>query len=1021
MMKMFKMNMTRWFLPVLLSLASASTAFAQSSEPEIEEMQLSGSNVVMQILIEAGYDILQLEVKSGTEDEDLGWVPRKVVSLSGAAEMMPLVIPAEHLNETFRVRCYTQSDLDVDLTAGQSDFSPNSVVQEPDPPTAYESVDADGGGGEDPAPSEGGDREVVDSDIWALTDTRAFFFNRSRGFQIIDITSADEPALLSTLDVDASGERMFLVDDQHVALFTTTYCYGDPDSRGEVLILNVAADSPSIVDRFAIRGGVREARMVGTALYVVGYRSSYIEEDGYTLDTVIDSFDLSDPSNAQPVDSVIKEGWPRFVHASQEFLILGSTSFTSYWQTTLSLFDIRSPAGDLIDLTEMEIGGRISDEYKIKVTPEHLFIFAWHNETSVTRLHSFSMTDPAAPVALHQVEVGLGERLFATRFHGPYAYAVTFRQIDPLWVIDISDPAAMSVEGELEVPGFSTYIHPMDGRLLTIGREERKVAVSLFDVQDPTNPTLLSRIFPGSNSYSYSESIYEEQAFQVIESENLVMLPFTSRGQRALQLIDLFEDELVERGVVEHRYTPRRSTSQGNRLFTVSSERFVSINANDRDAPFIAGEVDLLDPVTSLFLHDSLLVELYTPNRYRFWNANEFDNALTGEIRVRDADSMELLAKQDLPAGRYIGTYHDDDFLTLIYSVGNDSTQSVSSLVYNLDILPGFFRAEASLGTFTEFAYVYSLTPHRVKDDLLTWQFFGGWLYDYSTPIGGDDLDAYYPYYYSEPQSRFLTLDVASPMTPELVSLSSNLVGFSGNIFVANDHMYSGYTDVDYVPVPSEYSEIHSSYSISGFREEHFAMQVLDFTNDDPVLKPSVSLPGNLLWMNDSGDKLMTHRRYVSFDTYFTSREQTNVIHALHFDGTAAYLLDEMNFGEGYLNVQPFKNRLLKVNRDYAKDQWSLDTIALLPTHKLGVTQNLVVPAHAYWQGVGSLDMIRISSPDHSFYQVPIDPTLPITPIPNFSAELSCRYLNYRKADGSVDGLYFPSYNSGTIRILPSP
>ena len=67
-------------------------------------------------------------------------------------------------------------------------------------------------------------------------------------------------------------------------------------------------------------------------------------------------------------------------------------------------------------------------------------------------------------------ELAPGERIYSARFLGDKGYVVTFRQVDPLFTFDLSDPAHPRKVGELKVPGFSTYIHPLDeNHLLTMG------------------------------------------------------------------------------------------------------------------------------------------------------------------------------------------------------------------------------------------------------------------------------------------------------------------------------------------------------------------------------------------------------------------------------------------------------------------------------------------------------------------------------------------------------------------------
>ena len=151
----------------------------------------------------------------------------------------------------------------------------------------------------------------------------------------------------------------------------------------------------------------------------------------------------------------------------------------------------------------------------------------------------------------HVGDIAEGERIWSARFVGDRAYLVTFRNIDPLWVIDLTDPTDPEILGELEVPGVSTYIHPVDANtLLTIGigpgedglgLDWSMTQISLFDVSDPTNPVLADSL-PLSPAYeeegcdewgcgwswSYSEATYEHKAFTYWAPEQLLAVPLST-------------------------------------------------------------------------------------------------------------------------------------------------------------------------------------------------------------------------------------------------------------------------------------------------------------------------------------------------------------------------------------------------------------------------------------------------------------------------------------------------------------
>lgn len=112
------------------------------------------------------------------------------------------------------------------------------------------------------------------------------------------------------------------------------------------------------------------------------------------------------------------------------------------------------------------------------------------------------------------------ERIYATRFFGDHAFMVTFRQVDPLYTIDLKNPKKPAVIGELKLPGYSAYLHPMgDDHLLAVGMDGDDegrltgLAFNIFDVSDLKSPTLTHQLtLPGSD-WSWSEALWDHHAF----------------------------------------------------------------------------------------------------------------------------------------------------------------------------------------------------------------------------------------------------------------------------------------------------------------------------------------------------------------------------------------------------------------------------------------------------------------------------------------------------------------------------
>ncbi len=121
------------------------------------------------------------------------------------------------------------------------------------------------------------------------------------------------------------------------------------------------------------------------------------------------------------------------------------------------------------------------------------------------------------------------ERIYSTRFMGDKGYIVTFRQIDPLFVLDLSDPTSPEITGELKVPGFSNYLHPISQDvLLGIGQNvdektgtQLGIKLSLFDVSDQGKPRELNNLVLG-NSGSFAEVLNNHKALMLNPDKNMI-------------------------------------------------------------------------------------------------------------------------------------------------------------------------------------------------------------------------------------------------------------------------------------------------------------------------------------------------------------------------------------------------------------------------------------------------------------------------------------------------------------------
>lgn len=253
------------------------------------------------------------------------------------------------------------------------------------------------------------------------------------------------------------------------------------------------------------------------------------------------------------------------VYASGDVMVMAEASQSSWWfwgdeesdfqeMTNLHVFDISNP-GQTDYIASGRINGTIQDQFSLSEHNGNIRVCSttgqwgrwWMDDPEPMLSHVFVLglnADETEYEVIGKVgDIAPDESIWSARFIGDKAYIVTFRNIDPLWTIDLSEPTDPRIIGELKIPGVSTYIHPVgDTHLLTIGiagdddgLDWGVTQISLFDVSDFSNPILESelKLNPAPNgengwSYSHSEATYEHKAFQYWESDGLLAIPMST-------------------------------------------------------------------------------------------------------------------------------------------------------------------------------------------------------------------------------------------------------------------------------------------------------------------------------------------------------------------------------------------------------------------------------------------------------------------------------------------------------------
>lgn len=259
--------------------------------------------------------------------------------------------------------------------------------------------------------------------------------------------------------------------------------------------------------------------------------------DNYSNITTISVFDIED---AQLSDSVSVIADTSTLYASKDSVYLTSGSFpfffdfTSYKEQTtiykISLEDLEFKAKGLVD-------GRILNQFSLSEYNNNLRIattqgFSWEENTNNS---IYILEEKEGSLETIGSIENLGEEaevIKSVRFINDKGYLVTFRQTDPFYTLDLSNPQEPKKVGELKISGFSEYIHPIDdSTLLTIGRGTNDeglvqgLQIELFDVSDISKPSLLDHYIFGDNSY-YSELSSNHKAFTYSYSDDFFGLPY---------------------------------------------------------------------------------------------------------------------------------------------------------------------------------------------------------------------------------------------------------------------------------------------------------------------------------------------------------------------------------------------------------------------------------------------------------------------------------------------------------------
>ena len=411
---------------------------------------------------------------------------------------------------------------------------------------------------------------VDEADI-VKTDGRYIYLSRLNTVYIIKAYPAEEAKLLTKIRFDVEVNDLFVAGDKLV-VFTMGYSRVFASKAGGVspmpMISTTTVYFYNISDRvnpvrertYEAEGGYMATRMIGEYVYVVSQKGAWVyngvlDLPAYTENgkpylipaTSIYYYNGTDPHYAYTTVASINTQKPKDPVTSKTFL-LGSSStvfcsanylyLTTGGYSSTGVHKIKLDNGNIEGIADGSVPGWVLNQFSMDESNNYFRIatttgHAWGVSTSKNNVY---ILDADLKIVGRLEDLAPGEQIYSARFMGDRLYLVTFKKVDPLFVIDLKDPTAPKVLGKLKIPGYSNYLHPYDEtHIIGLGKEAidsekgnfawyQGVKLSLFDVSDVANPREVAKLEIG-NRGTDSPALSDHKAFLFSREKNLLVIP----------------------------------------------------------------------------------------------------------------------------------------------------------------------------------------------------------------------------------------------------------------------------------------------------------------------------------------------------------------------------------------------------------------------------------------------------------------------------------------------------------------
>jgi len=405
-----------------------------------------------------------------------------------------------------------------------------------------------------------------------------------------------------------NGDRLVVFESsyQNVLYARMSYVIYPSQTLVQIKVYDIAdRSSPVLVRTVASDGWYFTSRMIGDYTYVIVDSPAYVYEGNITLpivirDDVYECVEATDiyymnvtdysygfttvfavnvkDESVEPTHETFLVGASGATYASVNniYLAIPNWDYESDTQTT-NLVRIHVQGSLITSEAAGQVPGQVLNQYSMDEYDGYFRIATtvgsvWSVGGQSTSSNNVYVLDMNLTIVGALEDLAQGESIYAARFMGSRCYLVTFKKIDPLFVISLENPAAPRVLGQLKIPGFSDYLHPYSEDLLIgVGKEAvdseegdfawyQGIKIALFDVSDVTSPRQIAEVVIGDRGTD-SEVLSDPKAFLFDKDRNLLTMP--------ILLAEIDESQYPE-GVPDYAYGDY--VYQGLYVFTITAD-----------------------------------------------------------------------------------------------------------------------------------------------------------------------------------------------------------------------------------------------------------------------------------------------------------------------------------------------------------------------------------------------------------------------------------------------------------------